>query len=103
MKLAMQELGRQLGSYIHKKKRVMQEGQKRDYIKTYIPHLAEALQEIVGFKKEDEKKVEEALAEILEQHRGELEEIEVENTEYDESFAKIGSGKDEEGGEDDAQ
>lgn len=90
IKLAVQECGRKLGSYVYKKKRVLNEGAKRDYIKTYIPHVAEALKEIVGFKEDDEKKVEKCLAEILEKNRGELEDLEIENEEYDEEFAKIG-------------
>jgi len=90
IKLALQECGRQLGSYINKKKKVMSEGKKRDYIRIYIPHVAEALKEIIGFKDTDEKKVQEYLAEILEKNRGEIENIEAENKEYDEEFAKIG-------------
>ena len=93
IKLALQEIGRKLGSYVHKKKRVLAEGQKRDYIKTYIPHVAEALKELVGFKDSDEKKVEEYLTLILEKHRGKLENLEVINEEYDEELANI--GKDE--------
>lgn len=93
IKLALQEIGRKLGSYVHKKKRVLAEGQKRDYIKTYIPHVAEALKELVGFKESDEKKVEEYLTLILEKHRGKLENLEVINEEYDEKLANI--GKDE--------
>ena len=93
IKLALQEIGRKLGSYVHKKKRVLAEGQKRDYIKTYIPHVAEALKELVGLKDSDEKKVEEYLTLILEKHRGKLENPEVINEEYDEELANI--GKDE--------
>ncbi|TKJ17273.1 DNA topoisomerase VI subunit B [Candidatus Woesearchaeota archaeon B3_Woes] len=96
IKLALQEIGRKLGSYVHKKKRVLAEGQKRDYIKTYIPHVAEALKELVGFKDADEKKVEEYLTSILEKQRGKLENLEVVNEEYDEELAKIGKDNKEE-------
>ena len=80
---------------IGKKKRLQFEGKKRDYIKTFIPHVGEALKELLKLKDADEKKVEELLAEILEKQRGKMEEIEDSNEEYDEEFAKI--GKSEEG------
>jgi len=90
--LALQEIGRKLGAYIGKKHRILAEGKKRDYIQRYIPHVAEALKELIGIK--DTKKVEDLLYEILEHTRGELEEIGIDNPEYDEELAKI--GKDEE-------
>lgn len=97
MKLALQECGRQLGIYVNKKKRIHSETQKRGYIEKYIPHVAEALKELIGISDSDVKQVKKLLEEILEKHRGKLEEIEAENKDYDESFAKIGKG---EGGED---
>jgi DNA topoisomerase VI subunit B len=93
IKLCLQEIGRKLGSYVHKKKRVLAEGKKRDYIKTYIPHVAATLKEIIGLKDTDEEDIKNHLSEILEEHRGELEKLEVKNDEYDEELAKI--GKDE--------
>ncbi len=100
IKLALQECGRKLASYIGKKRRVQFEGKKRDYIKMFIPHVGEALQELLKLNDKDEKNVEEALAEILEKSRGRLEEVEAENLEYDEEFAKIGKdyGEEEEDG-----
>ena len=64
----------------------------------FIPHVGEALKELLKLNEKDEKKVESLLAEILEKKRGELEEIEAKNLEYDEEFAKI--GKEEETEED---
>lgn len=93
VKLALQECGRKLSLYVHKKKRILTEGKKRDYIKMYIPHVSDSLKELVGFNDVEKKKVEEHLAEILEEHRGELENIDIENEEYDEEFAKIGKGE----------
>ncbi len=90
IKLALQEIGRKLGSYVHKKKRVMAEGKKRDYIKMYIPHVADALKELVGFKDADEEKIKELLEIILEKERGELDDITAVNDEYDEELANIG-------------
>ncbi len=96
IKLALQECGRKLASYVGKKKRIQFESKKRDYIQLFIPHVGEALKELLNLKENDEKKVEKLLAEILEKKRGKLEQIEAENLEYDEEFAKIGK---EEGGE----
>ena len=90
IKLALQECGRKLASYVSKKRRIQFEGKKRDYIKLFIPHVGDALKELLNLKENDEKKVEKLLAEILEKKRGELEEIEAKNLEYDEEFAKIG-------------
>lgn len=98
IKLALQECGRKLSSYIGKKRRVQFEGKKRDYIKMFIPHVGEALKELLSLKDSDEKNVEELLAEILEKSRGKLEEVESENLEYDEAFAKIGT-EESDGGE----
>ena len=95
IKLALQECGRGLASYVGKKRRLQFEGKTRDYIKTFIPHVGEALKELLNLKDSDEKKVEELLAQILEHKRGKLEEIEEENLEYDEEFAKIGKAEEE--------
>jgi len=93
IKLALQEAGRKLGSYVNKKKRMGAEVKKRDYIETFIPYVAEALKELLELKKVDEEKIKEDLAIILEKKRGKLESTEFEaekNVEYDEEFAKIG-------------
>ena len=44
----------------------------------------------------DEKKIKSNLKSILEKHRGEIENIKMENVEYDEEFAKIGKKEEEE-------
>ncbi len=90
MKLALQEVGRQLGGYLNKKHRIKAESKKRDYITIFIPYVGQALKELLGLKEAEEKKVEENLVVILEKTRGELEVVEDENLEFDESFAKIG-------------
>ena len=93
IKLALQEAGRKLGSYVNKKKRMGAEAKKRDYIETFIPYVAEALTELLELKKVDEEKIKEDLAIILEKKRGKLEPVEFKaekNVEYDEEFAKIG-------------
>jgi len=96
IKLALQEVGRKLSVYIHKKRKIQIEGAKRSYIETYIPHVAEALKDLVGYKEKDENKVKKLLKEILEKKRGKLEKIEIENPDYDEELAKIGKEEKEE-------
>ncbi|MEA2036621.1 MAG: DNA topoisomerase VI subunit B [Nanoarchaeota archaeon] len=90
IKLALQEVGRKLSIYVHKKKRIQMEGAKRSYIETYIPHVAEALKELIGYSVSEEAKVKKLLEELLEKTRGKLEKIEINNPEYDEELAKIG-------------
>ena len=99
MKLAIQECGRKLGSYINKKKRVGFELKKRSYIEKYIPHVSEALCILLSLDKNEENSLNNHLKEILEEHRGKIEEVgKINNPDYDENLAKIGKEeKDEEG------
>jgi len=90
IKLALQEAGRKLGSYVKKKKRVGFELKKRGYIEKYISQVGEALKELLGFSEKDEKDVEAMLKEILEKKRGKIEDLEFdkeENTDFDEELA----------------
>lgn len=96
MKLAIQEIGRKLGSYIGKKKRVGVELKKRSYIEKYIPYVSDALIELLGLNDSENEALKEKLKGILEQERGKIDEMKFDpnkNTEYDAEFAKI--GKDE--------
>jgi DNA topoisomerase-6 subunit B len=95
IKLAIQECGRKLSSYVNKKRRIHAESKKRSYIEKYIPYVAEALKELLALKQVDEAKIKTLLNELLEKHRGKLEKAEMENIEYDEEFAKIGQGEQE--------
>ncbi|MBU0470564.1 MAG: DNA topoisomerase VI subunit B [Nanoarchaeota archaeon] len=96
IKLALQECGRKLASFVNKKKRIGEEAKKRSYIEKYIPHVADALKEIIGFDEISKKKIEDDLSEILEHTRGELEEVGVDNPDYDPELAKIGTEEDDE-------
>ena len=94
IKLALQECGRKLGSYISKKRRVGSELEKRSFIEKYIPHVGESLKDLLDLSDKDEKKIEEMLKEILEHHRGKVESMEFDeskNVDFDESFAALGS------------
>jgi DNA topoisomerase-6 subunit B len=94
IKLAVQECGRKLGLYVHKKKRIIAEGKKRDYITTYIPHISSALKELIGIK--DKEQIESLLKYILEKQRGKLEKIGIDNPDYDKEVASFGKEKEEE-------
>ncbi len=99
IKLALQECGRKISTFIHKKRRVLVEQKKRSYIETYIPHVSSALKDLLSLKDVEEKKVQKLLAQILKKHRGELEKIAAENPDYDEEFAAIGKEEEGEGNE----
>jgi len=93
MKLAIQEAGRNLSKYVNKKKKVKDELKKRAYIETYIPHIAEAIKEIVGISVADEELIKKNLSELLEQARGKVDKLNFDptkNEDYDEELAKIG-------------
>ncbi|MBS3166494.1 hypothetical protein J4444_05205, partial [Candidatus Woesearchaeota archaeon] len=91
IKLALQECGRKLYSFVGKKRRIGDEAKKRSYIEKYIPHVAEALKEMIGLTEIQKKQVEDNLCTILEHTRGELEEIGIDNPDYDPELAKIGA------------
>jgi len=96
IRLALQEVGRKLGSYVKKKKRILAESHKRDYIETYIPHVAEALKQLLSLKVKDEEKIKRLLKTILEKHRGKLENIKFDpkaNADYDGEVASSGKKK----------
>ncbi len=97
IKLALQEIGRKLASYVRKRKKIADEAKKRNYIEKYIPHVAIGLKEILNLKDSEESNIVHMLEEVLEKKRGKLEQIKVENKDYDEEFAKIGKQDDEEG------
>jgi DNA topoisomerase-6 subunit B len=96
IKLAVQEVGRQLASYVLKKQRLNNEMQKRSYIEKYIPHIGSALQEMIGLSEGQKATVEVELKSLLDERRGKLATIEADNEEYDENLAKIKSTAEEE-------
>ena len=69
IKLAVQECGRKLGIHVRRQKKMKQEMMKRDYIKTYLPHIGEALRDILKLKDKQVKNVVEKLRETLEKSR----------------------------------
>jgi len=69
IKLALQETGRRLDAYIRRGAREDEARRKKDYIKSYLPHIGIGLREILGFKQKDERKVLDLLTGILEKER----------------------------------
>jgi len=93
IKLTIQELGRNLSKYVNKKRKVKDELKKRNYIEIYIPHIVDALKEILNFPEHERADLEKDLGESLEQARGKLDKMEFDptkNEEYDKDFANIG-------------
>jgi len=107
MRLALQECGRKLGSYINKKKTVGKELQKRSYIEKYLPHVVDGLGAILSLTKIDKERAKENLKILLEKTRGKLDEMKFDpnkNEEFDQKFASIGKEEkidDESEGDDD--
>jgi DNA topoisomerase-6 subunit B len=69
IRLALQECGRKLGSFIRKKKKAVQEEQKKEYITTFLPHIMIGLKDILDLNESKEKRIEKNLKEILEKSR----------------------------------
>ncbi len=69
IQLAVQECGRKLGRYLRKQKRIQQEIKKRNYIETYLPHIGEALRDILTLKDKQVNEVVTKLEDVLEKTR----------------------------------
>ena len=69
LKLAIQECGRKLGIHVRKQKRIKDELIKRSYIEIYLPHIGQALKEILVLKEPQVDKVVNNLTNILEKTR----------------------------------
>ncbi len=61
IKLAIQECGRKLGIHVRRQKRIREEMVKRGYIETYLPHIGEALRDILTLR---DKQVEDVVAKL---------------------------------------
>jgi len=69
IKLALQDCGRKLQSFIRKGQREADLHAKQSYIKSYIPHVGIALREILKLSATDEKRVVSTLTAVLENKR----------------------------------
>lgn len=66
MKLALQEAGRKLGSYVNKKRRVADQQERINIFENYIPEVAESLSKLTGTSKE---KLVDGLRKMLEKNK----------------------------------
>jgi len=69
MKLALQVCGRRLGMHLRRRRREADAAKKIAYIEKYIPHIGEALQEILNLKDKEKKNVVDRLTDMLERSR----------------------------------
>ena len=69
IKLGLQDCGRKLGAYISKGKRMKREFEKRSHIEKYIPHIGEALQEILTLTDKQKTETVETLEDVLHRSR----------------------------------
>ncbi len=64
--LAVQECARDLRRFLNRRRRRAEEQRKREYIQKYIPHIGEALQEILEFSDRERKRIDKNLTTMLE-------------------------------------
>ena len=69
MRLAIMEAGRKLATHLRRKRRIADAERKKDYIKTYIPQIGIALQEILELTDRQRTVTENKLADVLERSR----------------------------------
>jgi DNA topoisomerase-6 subunit B len=69
IRLGLQDCGRKLGIHLRKRRKEADEMKKRGYIQKYIPHVAEALQEILKFSDQEKDSTIEILTQTLERSR----------------------------------
>jgi DNA topoisomerase-6 subunit B len=69
IRLALMEAGRRVGIFVRKRRREADELKKRSYIEKYIPHIGDALQEILGFSDKKRNKTVEDLTTVLNRTR----------------------------------
>jgi len=69
LKLALQECGRKLGTHIRKGKKLASEFKKRNYIEMYIPHIGQALKDILELNDEQTESTVSNLTEVLQKSR----------------------------------
>lgn len=70
IKLAIQECGRKLGMHVRRQRRIKDELVKRGYIEIYLPHIGQALKDILTLKDPQVEKLVDKLKITLEKTRG---------------------------------
>ena len=69
IKLAIQECGRKLGMHVRKQRRIKDELNKRGYIEIYLPHIGQALKDILTLKDPQVENLVSKLKTVLEKTR----------------------------------
>jgi DNA topoisomerase-6 subunit B len=69
IRLALQDCGRKLGTFINRRRREADEAKKRSYIEKYIPQLAVALQQILDHSDSERDATVSKLTDVLERSR----------------------------------
>ena len=98
MKLALQEVGRRLGTYVNKKRRVSQQQERVNIFENYIPEVANVLSKLSGLGKE---KIAECMKKMLEKNKEyitahkEAHQVEVKERKEKEDQVKIAGFEDE--------
>jgi DNA topoisomerase-6 subunit B len=69
IRLGLQECGRKLGIFLRRRRRVADEEKKRSYIDRFIPHIGDALQEILGLTKAQRERAVSNLDDVLTRSR----------------------------------
>ncbi len=69
IRLALMEAGRRLGAFVRHRRKAADEAKKRSYIEKYIPHIGDALKQILGLSEAKRNRTVEDLKFILERSR----------------------------------
>jgi len=69
IKLALQECGRRMSVHVNRRRREQDAAKKREYISSYIPHISNALRNILDLNDRAEKKITTMLTDVLEKSR----------------------------------
>ena len=69
LRLCLQECGRKLGIHIRKGKRLESEYKKRNFIEMYIPHIGQALRDILDLNEKQTATTVKRLTSVLEKSR----------------------------------
>jgi DNA topoisomerase-6 subunit B len=69
LRLTLQDCGRQMQKYLRRRRRVADELKKRSYIEKYIPHIGQALRDILELSEPKTDKLVAELRDTLERSR----------------------------------
>ncbi len=69
IELALQTCGRELGAHLKRERRLSRELSKRTAIERYLPHVSEALGEILGMSADERQRVEQQIDDLMQKSR----------------------------------